>query len=188
MRAFFCLPLPVAVREAAAAAADRIRRETNIQASWVRLDNYHVTLRFLGDVEADWLPDIEQAAVRAARGVEPWVTPLARLGAFPDVARARVLWIGGEAPAGFLRVADALEEALSDLGFPREPSPTVAHVTLARVKSRPDVRLEGLLRSHSLWRPMQVPAEEIVLMQSELEPGGARYTPLCRIPIRKEPT
>ncbi|MEW5826496.1 MAG: RNA 2',3'-cyclic phosphodiesterase [Candidatus Bipolaricaulota bacterium] len=186
MRTFFCLSLPAATREAIGRVAERLRRETRMSASWVGHELLHVTVRFLGDIEPDLLPALQRAAREAVRGVSPWETSLDRIDAFPHLPRARVLWVGGEAPDSFRALTGRLEEQLQPLGFARDPLPNVAHVTIARIKGAPDPRLDDLCRAPGLWKAQRFVAEQLTLMQSELTPHGPRYLPLFRLPLDHE--
>jgi len=183
MRAFFCLPVDSEVRAVVGAAAERIRRETRMAASWVDPANYHVTLRFLGDIDPALTVELRTLAERAVAACPPFALTIRAIGAFPSLERARVLWAGGEAPDGFRLLVKSLERALCDLGFPSEASPTVAHVTIARVKSAPDRRLPEIAKGLGSLRLPDCMPRSVILMQSELASGGARYTPLFDVPI-----
>jgi RNA 2',3'-cyclic 3'-phosphodiesterase len=189
MRAFFCLPLENDVRAVLGRAADRLRRETRMAASWVDSANYHVTLRFLGDIDPQSTVDLKDLATRAARDCPPFALRLRSIGAFPTLDRARVLWVGGETSDGFRRLAEFLERGLIELGFPGEPKPAVAHVTIARLKGAADPRLGSLVASLGTLPTRECVPRAIVLMESELSPRGPQYTPLFSVPIagREEP-
>jgi len=110
---------------------------------------------------------------------KPFEIPLERVGAFPSFDRARVLWIGGDAPNAFVDLVGDLNARIARLGFKPERKATIAHVTIARVKGRPDERLGSIVRDLGPLRSESVHVDRIVLMQSELAPGGAIYTPLA---------
>ncbi len=183
MRAFFCLPLAGDVRAVVGRAADRIRRETHMAASWVDPSNYHVTLRFLGEIDPALTVELKSLAAQAAAECAPFSLGLRSIGAFPSLDRARVLWVGGETPDGFLGMAQALELGLTGLGFPAEPKSAVAHVTIARLKGPPDERLGEVVARIGALATCDCAPGTIVLMQSELTPRGAQYTPLFSVPI-----
>ncbi len=178
MRAFFCIPLPADVRASFNRTAGAIRAEMTMRASWVRPENYHVTLRFLGEIDPLLTVDLEEAARRIVRRIEPFPLVFDRLGCFPSVERARVLWLGGDAPPQFLGLAASLHHELERLGFPPERKATVVHATLARIKGNPDPKLPGILAASRPETSSEVVAGRIVLMESVLAPDGAIYSPL----------
>lgn len=185
MRTFFCVPLKPDVASAIDRVARGVRDATDMRAGWVRRENYHVTLRFLGEIDPLLTVDLEKISRRITARLEPFVLPLDRLGCFPSVDRARVLWIGGEASPVFHGLAASLQHELRKLGFPPERKPTVAHVTLARIKGRPDARLSRVLDDAALPPGLEARADRIALMESVLSPDGAVYTPLFTTPFRE---
>lgn len=139
---------------------------------------WHATLRFLGEVED---PD------RVAKVARPIVAQLESvpiivqgLGAFPNAAKARVLWAGMEAQ-GLETMAHALEEALPVPRDPIPPRPFRPHVTLGRLDPPRDAR--GFLAAHAQLELAQGRWEEVVLFRSDLRPGGPVYTKLATFPL-----
>lgn len=183
MRAFFCLPLDEDVRAAIGRAAERIQRQVQMAATWVEPANYHVTLRFLGDIDPALTIELQELAAHAIALTAPFSLSLRDVGGFPTLERARVLWVGGEAPAAFRGLAETLEHGLRELGFPAEPKPAVSHVTIARVKGAPDRRLAEIVARVGSVATRAVQPKDVVLMQSELGPRGARYTRLFSVGI-----
>jgi 2'-5' RNA ligase len=186
MRAFFCLPLDADVRAVVGRAADRIRRETHMAASWVEMSNYHVTLRFLGEIEPQLTVELRNLAARVAESCTPFSLGLRSIGAFPSLDRARVLWVGGETPSGLRGIAEGLELGLAGLGFPAERKPAVAHVTIARLKGAADPRLEEVVAKVGALATRDCTPGAIILMQSELTPRGAQYAPVFSVPIPRQ--
>jgi RNA 2',3'-cyclic 3'-phosphodiesterase len=136
----------------------------------------HVTLAFLGTVAAASLPSIRTALARAAAGGRPFDLGLGGIGAFPDVARPRVVWTGvTEGRADVEALAAAVRRELTGAGVPFDPQPFHPHVTLLRVRS-PGARararrlLDGLEPAPAA---RSVRVTEIRLNESELAPGGA---------------
>jgi 2'-5' RNA ligase len=187
MRAFFCLPLDADVRAGIARAAERIRREARVSASWVEPDNYHITLRFLGDIDPSSTVQLKGLATEVAGECGAFSIALREIGAFPSLDRARVLWVGGKAPEGFRTLVESLNKSLADLGFPDEPKPVVAHATIARLKGLPDRRLGQMVEATGALALRDCTPDHVLLMQSELTPRGARYTPLFSVRILGQP-
>lgn len=182
MRAFFCIPIDEALREEIAGAADAIRRRTGTRASWVRPRNYHITIRFLGEI--DPLMTVELERIARAAGVRAFAVTIDRIGAFPTVERPRVIWAGGEAPPGFVELASSLNGSLERLGFPRGRDEKIVHITIARVKGKVDPGLVEGIRSTGI-PSMRFTAARIVLMESRLTPRGPIYSPLFTIELER---
>ncbi|MCX7843803.1 MAG: RNA 2',3'-cyclic phosphodiesterase [Candidatus Bipolaricaulota bacterium] len=176
MRLFFCVELGEEVRAALAEVARQCRAALG-NGTWVPAENYHLTVRFLGEVPEARLPALLELGRSAAAGTTPFAVALEALGGFPQPQAARVLWVGPRTdPPEFQRLCRRVEEAVRALGFPPERKEPVPHVTLARFKSPKDLR--PLL---ARVRPA-VPEAHIAgltLMRSELRPEGAKYTPLA---------
>lgn len=144
----------------------------------------HLTLRFLGDVEAARLDDVAAAVAGAAAAAPPLALEVRGAGALPDPRRPRVLFldVGGEVGPLAALAAD-LEARLRAADFPPEPRPFRPHLTVARV--RPGRRPAGLaaaLRAAAL-APVAWQAREVTLVESHLEAGGARHVPLRAAPL-----
>jgi 2'-5' RNA ligase len=184
IRAFVAANLNPDLKAALAMAQDRLKA-TRADVGWVRPDNLHLTLKFLGQVEADRIGAIGEAIAAAAAGSGPVRLVFQGLGAFPRPREARVVWIGLSRGSEALAALQArIEAALESLGFAREARPFTAHLTLGRVRG--PARREQLARAVT-----EAPAEalgemvldRIELMQSNLSAGGARYTILQSFPL-----
>ncbi|MEW5774873.1 MAG: RNA 2',3'-cyclic phosphodiesterase [Thermodesulfobacteriota bacterium] len=183
VRAFVALPLPAAYQDGLAAVRRDWSPRLRSRLSWTRPGNWHLTLKFLGDVEESLLPRLAAAlgAVRAPR----FVLQGGGGGFFPPRPEARrrwqprVLWVGlARGAAETAALASAIEKALLPLGFPAEGRPFSAHLTLARIKwSEPDPWDEVL--ADLAGRPWpEFPAAGFTLYRSALGPGGPQYAAL----------
>ena len=165
------------------------RHAAALSVSWVAPENLHVTVKFLGNVDEARVQSVIDALRTAVRGHAPFDLEVGGLGAFPSATRARVLWaglIGGTTPLGAL--AASVEDALAQLGFPREDRPFSPHITLARVREpRRSPELAEALGVTSGRRFGQVAVPDIALMRSDLSPRGARYSTLASIALRPAP-
>ncbi|MEE9299200.1 MAG: RNA 2',3'-cyclic phosphodiesterase [Acidimicrobiia bacterium] len=134
--------------------------------------NWHITLRFIGDTD-DVTGDRLTAALDGADLGESFLIRWGGLGAFPRPTRATVLWVGLEEGAEpLLRLAEAVEAAVTAAGVPSEDRPVHPHLTLARIRPGEDVSsLVGSVAALDVR--MQV--ERVSLFQSHLGRGGARY-------------
>ncbi len=143
-------------------------------------ENWHITLRFLGDVEAPNRDRLLEALDGADLG-ERFTVLWGGLGAFPRPRRATVLWVSAERGTDELRaVASGVEESAVEAGFPPEDRPFRAHLTLSRVRPHQDVTtlLDGVARLGVTTR-----VDRVVLYRSQLGPGGARYHEVESFPL-----
>jgi 2'-5' RNA ligase len=180
VRLFVAVFPPPPARDAAAQVADELRSRGD-HVAWVRRENLHVTMRFLGEVEPAGVGAIEDAVRATAAATAPFDAALGRAGAFPDAARARVLWLGlREGGAEMKALAAALEEALVSRGVGRADRPFSAHLTLGRVRDGADWgrRLAAVQPPEARFR-----VDELRLVESELSPGGSRFTMRVRAPL-----
>ena len=153
----------------------------------VKPEGIHLTLQFLGDVDAGRVPIIARSMRRAAARSKPLDLVLGETGAFPNPAAARVLWVsvGGEV-AKLRRLHKGLEDELKTIGFSREARSFNPHITIARL--RDGVRSADRRRvidtaSRGVYARTGIRADSISLMQSTLHPDGAIYTRLHAEPL-----
>jgi 2'-5' RNA ligase len=175
VRLFIAINLPDALRRAIYEAAAPLRRPA-LPIKWVNPDGLHLTLKFLGSVEAGRLAEIEQAVSRACRGAKPFNLPVGGFGAFPGASRPRVVWVGCEAVPALELLQHAVEREFAELGFAIDGRPFRPHLTLGR--ARPDARglgvLEPLLSEAAFEDAVAVGSVDV--MESVPGPQGSRYT------------
>ena len=138
----------------------------------VHEDDLHVTLKFLGPVPAERLPDITRAVEHELSPPAVSRIDLRGLGAFPRPQRPAVVW------------AESCERACEPLGFARERRAFRPHVTLARITGRAPQGLLPWLETQGADHVGQTTIEAVELLRSESGPGGARYQTLWRYPLR----
>jgi 2'-5' RNA ligase len=182
VRCFVAVLLPEQVRISLAAVGAELRERTR-GLSWVRSDNLHLTLRFLGGIEPATLAHVSAAVTEAAATVVPFTVRLGGVGGFPGGRAPRVLWAGvlaGGEEMGTLHAV--LETALAARGIPRESRPFHPHVTLARARDpRGASGVASLLGGRLSFGEVRVTA--LHLMRSELDPRGARYSVVTEAPF-----
>jgi 2'-5' RNA ligase len=169
-----------------AAEADRLRATERASGTlpevvWVAPENLHLTVKFLGAVDAQRVADIDRALGDGLSGLPPFDLTLRGLGAFPSAARPRIVWAGvAEGAAQLAAVAGEVERALSPLGFAAEDRAFSAHVTLGRVRTpRRNPRLTAALQASAHVELGRVSVARVSLMRSDLSPRGARYSELA---------
>ncbi len=184
-RAFVGIPLPEAYQQGLDLLRGRLPRRAYGPLSFTKPGNWHMTLKFLGEVPLAGPAGID--AMRAAlSGVAfaPFVLAGAGGGFFPGPKRPRVVWVGLAQGAEACRaLAAAVEEALAPLGFAPENRPFAAHLTVARVRE-PERGGDwpGMLKVLAETRWLAVTVDAFVLWRSILSPNGPRYEALATFP------
>jgi 2'-5' RNA ligase len=182
-RLFIAVAVPGGALEACQAVIDQVRlTELGRVARWVRTENLHLTVRFLGDTPVDLAPDVGLAVLDAAAAVAPFRVELAGAGAFPDGRHPRTLWLGvDEGNDGLMRIVEALEAPLDRLGWPPDPRARRPHLTVARTDAqRGEVShaiADALAQAVTDWRT-GFDAQTLTLFRSHLGGGPPRYEPI----------
>jgi RNA 2',3'-cyclic 3'-phosphodiesterase len=188
VRLFVALDFPDAVRQSLRELIARLKPECR-GAKWVRPEAMHITLKFIGEVDAEKLDPI-RAALATVHSTQPVDLHFRGLGFFPNERRPRVLWCGMEASANLAELAASIERALVPLGIAAESRDFVPHLTLARFQteggSRRDleklVRAADELKSYDFGETRET---EFHLIESMLKPSGAEYKRQQTFPIVK---
>jgi RNA 2',3'-cyclic 3'-phosphodiesterase len=146
-------------------------------ARWVDPGNYHLTLRFIGEVDEALAADIDDALAKIhAPGFE---LGLAGVGHFGD----RMLWVGVDKSPPLVHLRDKVESALVRLGLPPETRRYAPHVTLARLRNVGEAKLRDFIAEHALFRAEPFPVAQFSLIASYLTKGGAIYEDQADYPL-----
>lgn len=181
IRSFVAIDLPDDVRAFLHKISSDLRKAGG-DVKWVRAESIHLTLKFLGAVRREIMPDLETEIAAALHDQIAFELRVTGLGAFPNLRNPRVVWAGLEDRSNSLAPAvTRLEERLESLGFPKEKRPFSPHLTLGRFRSSKGSGelIETLRQSVNLSGPRFI-ADHAVLFRSVLKPSGAEYTPLGR--------
>jgi RNA 2',3'-cyclic 3'-phosphodiesterase len=187
-RVFCAVELPAEVRKQLEEHVLKLRKAVpDVAASWSRVENIHLTLKFFGNVALDRIPVISAAASRAAGEFSAFRIGVGNTGVFPRPSRAQVLWIGVSDPSGKLSaMQERLENECAAEGFPKEARAYRPHLTIARIRRPESAR--RLVDAHLQMNfPItDIEPNELILFRSELNPKGSKYTAISRHPIRKQ--
>jgi 2'-5' RNA ligase len=177
MRLFFAVFPPPEVQRAAFAMEEALRRPGD-PVSWVKVDNLHYTLRFMGDLGEDGARRCGEAATEAAAAIPAFEATLGGLGAFPNPQKVRVIWVGLERGAEPLtELANALEAGLRRRGFHRADHPFTPHLTIGRVRHSGDDWTPRLAAAPPAdGQATRFRVDRLLLMESKLSPKGSVYT------------
>ncbi len=144
--------------------------------SWVKPENIHLTVRFLGDLDDAGVTRVRESVRRSAGGLSAPMARLGRLGAFPRMDRPRVLWVGlSQGEKEVEAIAARVNGGLERDGFGPIDKPFRAHLTVARARDRASAPDESAALPEP---PPASPLDRLAVMKSELHPSGARYNAL----------
>ena len=187
-RLFIAVTIPEEIKAKIEEAQSELRRalpERGVR--WTRREQFHLTLRFLGDVEAARVEALGEAIRAACRGFGALHVRAERVGFFPDLRYPRVFWVGVQDQAEQLpRLQEAAERATREFTTEAKEGQFTGHVTLARIKGikRPEADALGKAAAGMAERRFgQWTAYKVELMRSELLPQGARHTSLASIAL-----
>ena len=187
MRLFVALEIPDQVRDGFAALIAELRGAdssfSKSRARWVRPENLHVTLKFIGHVDAGKL-DAIRAALAEVRLDSPVELQFRGLGFFPNGKRPRVFWAGIEASPNLAPLAGEIEARLAKVGISGETREFAPHLTLARFE--PPGISDGLsaIAQENVAREFgAVRTGEFHLFESKTKPSGAEYARLQSFPF-----
>jgi RNA 2',3'-cyclic 3'-phosphodiesterase len=173
---------------ALAAASEMLQRrgrDAGLDLKFVAATSYHVTLKFLGWTRDEAIPALVDALEAAVIGVAPFRFRTARLGAFPSLEKASVVWAGLEDGAAMSDVAARVEAACERLGFPRETRPYHPHVTLARIAGAQTRAVKDVVLPLSEQMFSESRVDGVILFESETKPGGSVYREVSRIAFKQ---
>jgi len=182
MRLFVAIEIPPAIRAATAAFIQEFRLASP-QAKWVRTENMHITLKFLGETDPGRLAAV-QSALATIRSDRPVTVEFRGLGFYPSEKHSRVFWMGTESSRNLKTLAAALEQSLYKLGFPLEDWPFTPHLTLARFNPPGfSPKLAAAARENTARSFGSLSTGEFQLIESKLKSTGAEYTTLQSFPF-----
>ena len=189
IRSFVALELDDATRHALADLQTRLQRDRNAKAvRWVAPANIHITLKFLGDVTSAQMPELQSALSEVCAGIAPFALTIVGTGAFPDLRRPNVIWVGARGEVAVAtQLAEQIEDACEILGFAREGKPFAPHLTLGRVKRdvSPSERqaIGKLIEQTQVGELGTIQFARVSLMKSDLRPGGSVYTQIAEMQL-----
>jgi RNA 2',3'-cyclic 3'-phosphodiesterase len=191
LRLFIAIALPDDARRALKVAQDELKAQLpGPTLRWTRPDQFHLTLKFLGDVEDSLVSELIRALRRGCLGFPQMQMHAEAVGVFPNLRRPRVIWAGvRDAADCLLMLQQGIELALESFNFGREDREFSGHITLARCQLLQAAEADELAAAVSAMaqrRLAQWTATHFELIRSELLPQGSSYTTLATIPLAAE--
>jgi RNA 2',3'-cyclic 3'-phosphodiesterase len=181
-RLFIAIELPAPVRKRLIDHIDQVRTLVpGARASWIREENLHLTLKFLGDIPPERIESVSHAIKDAAEASEPFEFIVSGCGAFPASGQPKVLWVGIEDPSSELgRLYQRVEENCERAGHPRERRSFHPHLTIARVRDSRNSRQLSIVNQELGFERERILIANLALFRSELRQEGSRHTLIAR--------
>lgn len=187
IRAFIAIELSPPIQKQLEQIVLDLQQNASRHVKWVKPENIHLTLKFLGESRPDELDRLSAEIRPIASAARPIELRIHGLGAFPNFKRPRVIWIGVQAPPSLTRLQQALEDAAEKIGYPREERTFSPHLTLGRVNREASpaelVRLGETIAQKPVGTLGSMTVSHLILFRSVLKPAGAVYTPLACFPL-----
>lgn len=187
IRAFIALPTTEAVQQRLAEIRSLLEI-ANADVKWDAAEKYHITLKFIGDVEESLLPSLEESLCSILAKQGSFSYAFSGLGVFPSARDPKVVWAGVEDVRRIDTLQASVEEACTKAGLPAERRPFHPHITLGRVKGPQNrARLIEHINTVTFDR-ISAFCSSVQIIKSDLRPEGSHYTILNTIslPIQSE--
>ena len=182
IRTFIAIPLPDEIHRKLAEFQSSLKKH-NADVSWVKSENIHLTLQFLGEIHLNLVEKVGQSLEEIVPAQSQFTCKIAGTGVFPNPKRARILWIGvTQGKEQVIQLQSVIEQSLAKLSIPKEDRTFHPHLTLGRVRSSKnlDVMVADLLGQTNLSFGT-LPVTQVTLFSSKLSPSGAIYTPIKNV-------
>ncbi|WP_448584283.1 RNA 2',3'-cyclic phosphodiesterase [Thermocrinis sp.] len=160
---------------------EKIRQQADdfIKGKWVEPQNYHMTFQFIGDVSEEKVMDIIKCVQEVSQRHKAIKVKYRSLGVFPDVDRARVLWIGvSEGADGLKDLAKDVYHTNRKFGIKSDSKPFHPHVTICRIKEYDKRKLKALLKKYEKASFGEDTVDKISVIRSSLTSVGPIYSVL----------
>ncbi len=182
IRSFIAIDLNAEIQQKLGDVIRRLKPFSANVVRWVPENNIHITLKFLGDTSPTNLEILKKILTVEASRIRSFDLKVEGLGAFPSLRRPRVIWVGVETPPVLLAMQRAIDTETQRLGYTPEERPFSPHLTLGRLAHNAtpeEIRQVGdQLAGSKIELSANVHVKTVVLFRSDLQPGGAVYTPI----------
>jgi 2'-5' RNA ligase len=188
-RAFTAIDLSPTIIERIAQISDGLQTKlAGMPIRWVPAGNYHLTLKFLGDVSVANVEMIQEIIYSVANGSQAFEMSVGGFGVFPNEKRPRIIWIGIEAPPVLFSIQRNIDHDTARLGYQTDEREFAPHLTLGRVSrnaNHAEIRqMSEILKAETVGFIGATRVKALHLYRSDLQPGGAVYNKVYSANLR----
>lgn len=187
-RVFIAIELTPEIHQTLTQLISRLKSCGDESLRWVKPENIHLTLKFLGETPVQKLSAISTALEHSLSQYEAFLLTIKGTGCFPNASHPRVLWTGVALPTTLAEMQRGIDHALFTIGFAAEKNPFSPHLTLARVSDQNNdgIALNTVQELNSYRDTVfgQMQTDHVTLFQSVLARQGSIYIPLARFPLK----
>jgi 2'-5' RNA ligase len=186
MRLFAAIDIDSQIRDRIERIQRQLQRDLNLsgrEVKWVRPEQIHLTLKFLGEVRDEMLTQVCETVTQTAAQCGNFDLYVKGMGVFGRPAR--VVWAGTEACPPLMSMQTAMDNAFEKIGWDKEQRPFAGHLTLCRVKTA--AAGKKLATAIDLWENEvfgTVWVDKVVLYESRLSSAGPEYNAVCTAPLK----
>lgn len=184
MRCFIAIDLDERVKMALSALQMELKG-CNADIKWVKPENIHLTLKFLGNVDEKMLSKIEVKLGDACNKYNGFSLEAKGMDVFPNKRHPRVLWVDITSNDSLTGLQGEIEEGMASIGFEKENRGFTPHLTIGRFRSTTGI--EALYDKIQLHRNDSfglIDVRAVLLMESKLKPSGAEYIRIAEVPLK----
>jgi 2'-5' RNA ligase len=188
IRVFTAVDVSEEVREKTAAYISKLRQlYWKIPVGWEKPEKLHLTLKFLGDIDAAQLEKLKNVVEAAASNTEQLSLTIENTGVFPPRSCPRVLWLGvTEENLGLTKLQDLMEKEAEKAGFEREKRAYHPHLTIARLRVPAKSRELAQYHLQVGFPPINFEVNEVTIYKSEFVSGGSVYKVISKYKLKGE--
>lgn len=191
IRAFIASDLSPNTKQLLKSILVEFQKKSDRHFRWIPLENIHLTLKFIGNIEFIKLEHLKTTLAAAVSRRPVIAYDLGGFGVFPNLDHPRIFWLGIKAPIALNELVDTIEKNAANIGIHRETRPFTPHLTLCRFQQDMDkTSIRDFLNSLSptlLNFSCQDCVTNLTIYKSALTPNGSVYTPIAKLGMQKNP-
>lgn len=176
LRVFIAIPIPTPLKDEIAKLQKYLMQDSKDRITWTSPEASHLTLKFIGEINNEWIPEIKQQLDIVCNGLKSFELSTASVGCFPTFRNPRVFYLGITPNETLFVLQNSVENFLIEMGLPLEERPFQPHLTIARIKE-----LDPQSTLMNKFSKVEVPflkwkVDKVHVMQSDLSPAGVKYS------------